>query len=209
MSRYPTGDHHPPKMILHDDTHGITDDITTPIVTIPSQLMAGVSLDDQKSAIQMEDKLQESLMCSLHTTNSVTWEQVQIATSSDDTMTLLLSAIENGFPELKHLSPPHLREFHQFRRNLYSSDGVVIYKNRIVIPPALRQQCLSALHAAHQGTSAMTARAETSIFWPGITNDIHATRANCSQCNRMASVFHTWDVGHPETISQSLLLEVA
>ena len=186
VSRYPTGDHHPPKMILHDDTHGITDDITTPIVTIPSQLMAGVSLDDQKSAIQMEDKLQESLMCSLHTTNSVTWEQVQIATSSDDTMTLLLSAIENGFPELKHLSPPHLREFHQFRRNLYSSDGVVIYKNRIVIPPALRQQCLSALHAAHQGTSAMTARAETSIFWPGITNDIHATRANCSQCNRMA-----------------------
>ena len=32
----------------------------------------------------------------------------------------------------------------------------------------------------------MTARAEASIFWPGITNDIQATRANCLHCNRMA-----------------------
>ena len=32
----------------------------------------------------------------------------------------------------------------------------------------------------------MVSRAETSIFWPGITNDIHATRANCRHCNRMA-----------------------
>ena len=32
----------------------------------------------------------------------------------------------------------------------------------------------------------MTAKAESSIFWPGITNDIQATRTNCQHCNRMA-----------------------
>ncbi len=32
----------------------------------------------------------------------------------------------------------------------------------------------------------MISKAETSIFWPGITNDIQATRANCLHCNRMA-----------------------
>ncbi len=32
----------------------------------------------------------------------------------------------------------------------------------------------------------MISKAETSIFWPGITNDIQATRANCSHCNKMA-----------------------
>lgn len=32
----------------------------------------------------------------------------------------------------------------------------------------------------------MTARAEAAIFWPGITHDIHQTRATCSICNRMA-----------------------
>ena len=68
----------------------------------------------------------------------------------------------------------------------YSSDGVVTYKDCIVIPPPLRPICLSALHAAHQGTSAIIAKAETSIFWPGITEDIRTTRANCLHCNRMA-----------------------
>ena len=32
----------------------------------------------------------------------------------------------------------------------------------------------------------MVSRAETSIFWPGITTVIHATRANCNHCNQMA-----------------------
>lgn len=101
-------------------------------------------------------------------------------------MLLLLSTIEDGFPELKHQVAPAVREYHSFRHHLYSNDGVVVYKDRIVIPPSLRPACLSALHAAHQGTSAMTAKAESSIFWPGISNDIQATRANCSHCNRMA-----------------------
>ena len=42
--------------------------------------------------------------------------------------------------------------------------------------PSLRSSCLSALHASYQGTSAMTSKVEASIFWPGITSDIQATR---------------------------------
>ena len=49
------------------------------------------------------------------------------------------------------------------------------YHSVITYCTVLRPVCLSALHAAHQ---AMTSKAEAS---PGIT-----TRANCSQCNRMA-----------------------
>ena len=70
--------------------------------------------------------------------------------------------------------------------HLSSSDGVILYKDRIVVPPSLRPRCLSALHAAHQGTSAMTARVESSIFWPGISSDIQATIARCNDCNRTA-----------------------
>ena len=32
----------------------------------------------------------------------------------------------------------------------------------------------------------MTARAEASVFWPGITADIHTVRNNCEHCHRMA-----------------------
>ena len=101
-------------------------------------------------------------------------------------MKTCFSTIEDGFPEFRHQLPPPIREYHQLRKHLYSSDGVVIYKDRIVIPPSLRPTCLSALHATHQGTSAMTAKAEASTFWPGITNGIQVTRVNCLHCNRMA-----------------------
>ena len=73
--------------------------------------------------------------------------------------------------------------FLQIQSHTYSIDGVVIYKGRIVIPPSVRQNCLSALHAAHQSVSSMVSRVETSIFWPGITTDIHATRTNCIYCS--------------------------
>ena len=88
----------------------------------------------------MKDQLQVSLTSALHSTHIVDWEQVQIATSSDKNM--LLSAIKDGFPEFKHQLPPPIREYHQFRKHLYSSDGVVIYKDRIVIPSSLRPTCL-------------------------------------------------------------------
>ena len=42
------------------------------------------------------------------------------------------------------------------------------------------------LHSAHSGVSSMLAHAELSVFWPGITPAIHATRQNCSHCNCMA-----------------------
>ena len=144
----------------------------------------------------MEDQLQESLISALHSTHIVDWEQVQIATSSDENM-LLLSTIKDRFPEFKHQLPPPIREYHQFRKHLYSSDDVVIYKDRIVIPSSLRPTCLSALHAAHQGTLAMTAKAEASIFWPGITNNIQATRANCPHCTGWPHPRRLYHPHHP------------
>ena len=37
----------------------------------------------------------------------------------------------------------------------------------------------------------MTSHAEGSVFWPGITSDIHNMRAQCSQSNRMARLSRT------------------
>ena len=109
-------------------------------------------IDDQLHAIGMENQLHGSLISALHFTHIIVWEQVQIATSSNENMLILLSTIEDGFPEFKHQLPPPIKEYHQFRKHLYSSDGVVSYKDCIVITPSLRSTCLSALHAAHQST---------------------------------------------------------
>ena len=71
LSRHPTGDHHPPKVVLHDDVHSIQDCDVTPPPNIPTQLTAGICIDDQLHSIRMENQLQESLLSSTHTVSII------------------------------------------------------------------------------------------------------------------------------------------
>ena len=89
-------------------------------------------------------------------------------------------------PDKRHELPIYIREYHQFRDYLSTVYGVPLYKDRIIIPPSLRHDVLTSLHAAHQGVTSMTLRAESSVFWPGITPAIIELRNNCNHCNRMA-----------------------
>ena len=57
---------------------------------------------------------------------------------------------------------------------------------RVVIPKSLRNFVLSILHSAHQGVSGMEARAQTLVYWPGISVDIKKTRSECLICCRNA-----------------------
>ncbi len=55
-----------------------------------------------------------------------------------------------------------------------------MYNDRAIIPSALRNEVLDALHSAHQGASTMTARAQTSVFWPGLIIVIQKRRDQCA-----------------------------
>ncbi|CAG2237418.1 unnamed protein product [Mytilus edulis] len=90
-----------------------------------------------------------------------------------------------GLKDYKEL-PTDLRPYHRFASSLCTVDGVVLMGQRIVIPPALRKPVLNALHAAHQGVSAMRARAMDSVYWPEITVDIARVRDQCVHCHQMA-----------------------
>ena len=55
-----------------------------------------------------------------------------------------------------------------------------------MIPPQLCYQVLCTLHAAHQRVSAMERRARATVFWPGMTQDIHNIRDSCAHRNQNA-----------------------
>ena len=117
---------------------------------------------------------------------SISWDDIRSATSSDPSMVNLLDEIEDGFPGPKSDLPAELRPYYQYRDKLTTFDGVVLYNDRIIIPPPLRRRVLESLHSAHQGVSQMCSRAESSFFWPGMTPAISEMREKCGQCNRMA-----------------------
>ena len=116
----------------------------------------------------------------------VSWHKLQEETSSDPDMLKLVRAIEEDTLSTITNTSPFVTDLLAFKDCLSTVEGVITYNNRLVIPPCLRPQILAALHSAHQGITTMTARAKSSVFWPGITNDIAQTRLRCSECNRNA-----------------------
>ena len=115
-----------------------------------------------------------------------TWQRLKEATTADIDFQQLIELIEEGFPPQQAKMPNPIRQFYIHRLHLYTMDGVVIFRDRVVIPPALRDDCLQFLHSAHQGTTMMQAKADASIFWPGIAADISYHRSSCTPCNVMS-----------------------
>ena len=74
----------------------------------------------------------------------------------------------------------------KYKNSFYIKDGVILYKDRAIIPSSLRSTILKTLHSAHQGVLAMGSRARAIVFWPGISQDIEKIRDDCVVCNRHA-----------------------
>jgi hypothetical protein len=98
----------------------------------------------------------------------------------------LVSTIEEGFPELRHLTSEAVKSFYNVKEHLWTKNGVIMFKNRVVIPKSLRPAILRTLHSAHQGIEGMRLRAANTVYWPGINNDIKQSRKNCKACDYIA-----------------------
>ena len=147
---------------------------------IPSEchqlLLAAIQTTENTSTTAIETSVQYYMTAAVESLKSVTWDQVWLATNSDEDMATLISLIESGMPKFPHQLPPRLQEYHLFQKYLSSMDDVIIYKeDRVLIPLSLRNNVLLALHSVHSSITSMISCAESSVFWPGITPAIHAT----------------------------------
>ena len=101
-------------------------------------------------------------------------------TSKDASMLKLKEAIPNGVPDACRLDDDiDIATCWRYRHGLYELDGLIVYNDRVAIPPSLRHAMLYALHSAHQGASSMGARARNILFCPGMTADIERVRQSC------------------------------
>ena len=158
----------------------------TNISTTPEN--ASSTSDTSNSHSDIEECTQIATLATLNSApiTAVTWDLVRTATTSDETLNKLLQIIEAGFPDNSSELEIDLRPYFKLRDHLSTVNGVILYNDRVLVPLSLRTNVLSTLHSAHQGTSTMTARAESSVFWPGITKDIQNIRDRCNQCHRNA-----------------------
>ena len=95
-------------------------------------------------------------------------------TSKDPTLTLLRH-IHMGWPNECRMLPQELHTFWNYREDLSMENGLITKGARLLIPSTLRRRVLKQIHDGHLGTEKCMLKARDSVFWPGISNDIHKT----------------------------------
>lgn len=140
----------------------------------------------ENEAHHLSDPARLAAMVAIHQVKAISVERIEHETALDPTLQGLMNTIQNGFPACKDLCPIELREYFRYREDLSISEGVILYKTRVLIPKSLRREVLQYLHSAHQGVQGMKSRAAETIFWPGISASIKDVRARCRTCNTIA-----------------------
>ena len=103
---------------------------------------------------------------------AVTWEKVKEVSARDESIILLANYVANGFPKAKSGLPDRISDFWEVREDLRHVEGVLVYKDRIVIPYPLRKQIVDNLHSAHQCAISMYSSAKVIVYWPCLISDL-------------------------------------
>ena len=109
-------------------------------------------------------------------------ELIHEETSRDPTLTLLRHYIHMGWPNDCRMLPQELHTFWNYREDLSMENRLITKEARLLIPSTLRRKVLEQIHDGHLGIEKCMLKARDSVFWPGISKDIHETVGKCGIC---------------------------
>ena len=113
--------------------------------------------------------------------------QYQKAQDEDRLCCLIRKHCKEGWPQKRNIEN-ELTPFWKARGNLTTDqNGLLLYGSRIVVPKSLRRETLSKIHNGHQGIQQCRLRANISVWWPGISNEIENMVKQCPTCARQFS----------------------
>ena len=104
--------------------------------------------------------------------------QIAEATAKDAELQHVMQNMDEGWPA------GSCPQFYHVRGELSTVDGLLLKKDRIVIPRALRMDMLHRIHEGHLGIEKCKRRARDTVFWPGLNKDIETLISKCETCQK-------------------------
>ena len=120
-------------------------------------------------ALEAEESMEATIRQNLEEAKAVTWDRVKEETVKDEKLDALKNTLKKGFPNKKEEMPEICKEFFAYKEDLYEVEGLVLWKNRIVIPDALKWEVLQNVHSAHQGCKPERVQVSFSQAWRKIS----------------------------------------
>lgn len=112
-------------------------------------------------------------------------ETYKKAQSNDPTCKQILLYCREGWPKKSELDPV-FKPYWNEQGELTEGDGLLMYGQRMVVPNSMQAETLQKVHEGHQGTTRYRLRAKTSVWWPGLSQQLKSLIDNCSECTRDA-----------------------
>ena len=109
--------------------------------------------------------------------------EYQKAQQEDPTLTLVKDYCNKGWPA-KETVEPDVKPYWTVQNSLTLGNDLLLYNNRIVVPLALRKETIKKIHEGHQGIERCRQRALTSVWWPGVSEQVTQYVQQCPECCR-------------------------
>ena len=109
-------------------------------------------------------------------------KEIAEKTQQDENLRVALEYTANGWPVYRNQVKPALFDYFAVRNELSVHDGLLVKNTRIVIPESMRKEIIELIHAGHQGITKSRERANSSVWWPKMSEEITQRLRNCRIC---------------------------
>ena len=149
--------------------------------------LTSVTADD--AFLQQEINIYANFVMSSLPASDQMLDYIRRHQEEDEVCRQLRTYVEEVWPE-KHRICGAVQQFWPYRADLTIVDGLLMFDSRIFIPSGLRLQMLDRIHEGHQGIQKCRARAQESIWWPGISQQIYDLVKSCRVCAEIKGNLH-------------------
>ena len=127
----------------------------------------------------------------------ITVNEIRNWTQRDPTLAKVHHFIMSGWPNELNTTDVSLAPYWNRKMELSTQEGVILWGNRVVVPPQGRDYILEELHAGHPGIAHMKKIARMFVWWPHMDSNIETCVKSCSECQSQrpappASPIHPW-----------------
>ena len=99
----------------------------------------------------------------------------------DSVCARVMQLCSEGWPA-HGINEPALKLYWSERTLLTVQHGLLLKGQRLVIPSTMRNYVLVKLHEGHQGVVKCRERAQQSVWWPGLSQQLNEVVLNCRAC---------------------------
>ena len=99
----------------------------------------------------------------------------------DQECSLIRSSCTTEWPDAADV-PPNLKPYSEVQSELTLCNDILLRGCRIVVPVSLQKQTLEKIHHRHQGIQKCRSRANSSVWWPRMSDHITEMVKSCPEC---------------------------